>query len=199
MYFFWDILRRNAFRVWFIAHSLSSFGWGPGYFLVVDSCHWGNMIWFLFLNHLLAWFYNHKSNIEAGEIFYLLWHDYDDGKFEEEVPCFAVKTDIIANDYDYFNLPGKAIKSACRVGCTQKSKDYKLEFFFWDQPTWPSKLTLAILLVSNRSHLIPFACMTHSLGKGILFLTFQGLETPIYAKGIKRDLGINDNSSYDVC
>ena len=83
----------------------------------------------LLLNHLLAWFYNHISTIEAGEIFYLLWHDYDDGKFEEEVPCFAVKTDIIANDYDYFNLPGKAIKSACRVVMTQMSKDYKLEFF----------------------------------------------------------------------
>ena len=51
-------------------------------------------------------------------------------KFEEEVPCFVVKTYIIANDYDYFNLPGKAIKSACRVVMTQKSKDYKLELFF---------------------------------------------------------------------
>ena len=194
MYFFWDILSSNAFRVWFIARSLSSFGWGPGYFLVVHCRHWGNMmvsVGLLLLNHLLAWFYNHISTIEAGEIFYLLWHDYDDGKFEEEVPCFAVKTDIIANDYDYFNLPGKAIKSACRVVMTQKSKDYKLKLFFRDQPSRALKLTLEILLVSNRSYLIPFACMTHSLGKGMLLLTCQGLIAPIYAKGIKCDLGTN--------
>ena len=112
-----------------------------------------------------------------------MWYDYDDGKFEEEVPCFAVKTDIIANDYDYFNLPGKAIKSACHVVMTQKSKDYKLEFFLGSTNLSIKADVEDTIGIKSITLLIPSACMTHSLGEGILLLPVKGLKRLFMQKG----------------